>query len=110
MFSINLSKARKGKKIKKSSFNNNIVKLITPEIKSKLSLRNKGVDVKVLDKSNKLIYQLLDKSNKLIYQLPIITKTAKFFNISTKTISRIYYTGKPFDDFIYKFNVKDNRI
>lgn len=100
IFSINLSKARKGKKIRKSSIeNNNIVRLITPETKSKISLRNKGVSVKIWD-----------KLNNFVQEFPTLTRAAKFLGVSTKTISRIYQTGESFDDLIYEFNVKDNRI
>lgn len=65
----------------------------------KISLRNKGVSVKIWD-----------KSGNLIHKFATISETAKYFGVNIKTISRIYETGKSFDDFISEFNVKDNRI
>lgn len=99
MFSINLSKTRRGKKLQKSEVKNNNVKLTTYETKLKISLRNKGVSVKVLD-----------KSGNLIHKFPTITKAAEHFGVNAKTISRIYLTGKSFDGLVYEFNPIDNRI
>ncbi len=75
------------------------MRLTTPETKSKISLRNKGVSVKIWD-----------KLNNFVQEFPTLTRAAKFLGVSTKTISRIYQTGESFDDLIYEFNIKDNRI
>jgi len=99
MFSINLSKARKGKNRRSSVKINNTIKIVTPEARSKISLRNQGVSVKIFDKSKNLIHEFSTMSS-----------AAKYLGVCTKTISMIYETGKSFDEFIYEFSIKDNRI
>lgn len=98
-FSIKMSKIRRGKSIRLNKKINNTVRIITEETKSKISLKNQGINVKVFDKFNNLINEFVS-----------IRSTAKFFNVHPKTINKIYKTGKSFDDFIYKFELKDNRI
>jgi len=98
-FSIKMSKIRRGKSIRSNKKINNTIRIITEETKSKISLKNQGINVKVFDKLNNLINEFAS-----------IRSTAKFFNVHPKTINNIYKTGKSFDEFIYKFELKDNRI
>ncbi len=99
MFSVNLSKSRRGKSIKSFIKDNIIPKVVSSETKLKISLRCQGVSVKVFD-----------KSNNLVKQFPTITSAALHFGVSTRTLSMIYKTGKSYDDYIYKFKVKDIRV
>jgi hypothetical protein len=99
MFCVNLSKIRRGKSINYSFKANNIVKLVTPETRYKLSLVSQGINVKVFDK----FYNFM-------FEFSSIRNTAKYFGVHPKTIANIYKTGKSFDEFIYKFNIKDTRI
>ncbi len=81
MFSINLSKSQIGKSKKLNIDINNISKIVTSETKLKISLRCKGVTVKVFD-----------KSNNIVNLFTTITSTAKCFGVDTKTISKIFKT------------------
>lgn len=100
MFSVNLSKSRKGKKLGIRINNiNNISKVITTETKLKISSRCNGVTVKVFD-----------ESNNLVYEFPTMTSAAKHFGVHTKTISTIFKTGKSYDNYLYKFEIKDLRV
>nr|YP_009744343.1 GIY-YIG endonuclease [Xylaria hypoxylon]QIE13211.1 GIY-YIG endonuclease [Xylaria hypoxylon] len=100
MFSIKLSKTRRGKKIRKSSLNSvSAVRFHTYETKAKMSLRNPGVNVKIFD-----------KLGNLINEFPTIKSTAEYIGVCSKTISRIYETGISYDEFIYKFEIKDLKI
>lgn len=99
MFSVNLSKSRRGKSIRSNTGIYIIPKVVTSETKLKISSRCQGVGVEVFD-----------KSNNLIKQFPTITSAALHFGVNTSTISMIYKTGKSYDDYIYKFKVKDLRI
>jgi hypothetical protein len=99
IFCLNMSKIRRGKSINYSSKPNNIVKIVTPETRSKISLTNQGINVKIFDKFNNFIYEFSS-----------IRSTAKHFGVHPKTIGNIYRTGKSFDEFIYKFTIKDTRI
>jgi group I intron endonuclease len=98
-FSKNLSKARRGKTNKSPSRVNSRPKTITKETKSLISLRCQGVRVKVFD-----------QGNNLIKEFPTITSAALHFGVNNKTISRINKTGKSYDDYIYKFEVKETRV
>jgi NUMOD1 domain len=95
MFSINLSKARRGKNYNKTAklikANN---KIITNETILKQSARYAGVKVKIYD-----------KSNNLINEFPTITSTAKSLGVSNRTINNILNTGISYDDYTYKFEV-----
>lgn len=69
-------------------------KVIKAETRLKLSFRCQGVCVKVFD-----------CSNKYIREFPNITSTAKYFNISNRTVSRyldknIFYLGYTFKSYI----------
>jgi hypothetical protein len=104
MFSINLSKSRRGKKYKPNIKNpniikNNIPKILTDETKLKKSLRSRGISVEVLDK----------KGN-LMYTFPTIRSAAKYLGVANTTVSNIYKTGKSYDNFVYKFFIKENKI
>ena len=99
LFSINVSKAKRGKKIKSSKKQYTTPRIVTSETRLKLSSRVGGVSVKVFDKSNNLINHFHS-----------ISSAAKHFNVDKKTISRIFKTGISYDDYIYKFEVKDLRV
>lgn len=102
MFSINLSKSRRGKRKKldtKVNKINNITKIVTSETRLLISSRCQGVSVKIFD-----------KSNNLVNEFPTITSAAKHFGVDNKTISMIYKTGKSYDDYTYKFEVKDTKV
>jgi hypothetical protein len=47
---------------------------------------------------------------KTLNQFPTITSATRHLGVNTKTICMIFKTGKSYDNFIYKFKVKDNRI
>nr|YP_009262054.1 GIY-YIG endonuclease [Chrysoporthe austroafricana]AMX22129.1 GIY-YIG endonuclease [Chrysoporthe austroafricana] len=80
IFRINLSKDRKGKK--KNKYTTNIkTRIITNEARLKISLRNKGISVKVFD-----------KLGNLINEFSTITSAANYFGVTHKTISNIYKT------------------
>jgi hypothetical protein len=99
MFSLNQSKAQRGKSINYSFRPNNIIKIVSPETRYKMSLTNQGINVKIFDKFNNFLYEFSS-----------IRNTAKYFGVHPKTIGNIYRTGKSFDEYIYKFNIKDIRI
>lgn len=95
MFSVNLSKARRGKNYNKTAklikANN---KIITNETILKLSARYAGIKVKIYD-----------KHNNLVKEFPTIASTAKYIGVSRTTITRILNTGISYDDYIYKFEI-----
>ena len=64
-----------------------------------ISSRCQGVSVKVFD-----------KNNNLITEFPTITSAASHFGVYGKTIGMIFKTGKSYDDYTYKFEVRDTRI
>lgn len=64
-----------------------------------MSLRTIGIGVKIFD-----------KSNNLIKEFPTITSAAGYFGVDIYTIKKIFKTGISHNDFISKFEVKDNRI
>lgn len=111
MFSINLSRSRRGKKnkpsitayykvIDKSSvIINNIPNSIKDETKLRKSLRSRGISVKIYD-----------KSNNLINEFPTIRSVAKYLGVTSTTISNIFKTGKSYDNFVYKFYIKNKKI
>jgi group I intron endonuclease len=76
-----------------------VYKFIKPEVKLKLSLRSVGISVKVYDKCMNLVNQYSS-----------LIKAAKDLNVSEKTIGRVYKTGKSYNNFIYIFEIKDNRV
>jgi NUMOD1 domain len=83
MFSINLSRSRRGKSKKlgiRINNINNISKVVTSETRLKISSRCNGVSIKVFD-----------KSNNLVNQFPTIKSAAKHFNISDTTVGRYSY-------------------
>ena len=75
---------------------NIIPRVVTIDTRLKLSLRSKGVSVKVFN-----------KSNNLVKEFPTITSTAKYFNISNRTVSRYLENNKFYNGFIFKSNFKD---
>ena len=62
-----------------------------------MSLRCKGVSVKVFD-----------KSNNLINEFPTITSVAKYFGLSSRTIGRYLDKDKSYNGFIFKSRFKNN--
>jgi hypothetical protein len=95
MFSINLSKARRGYKYNRlDKVINRISKITTPETILKISSRRTGIKVKIFD-----------NSNNLIREFPTIRSAAKYLSVSNRTISKILNTGISYDNLIYKFEV-----
>jgi hypothetical protein len=99
-FSLRLSQSRRGKSIKRNTFQINSKELISKDTRLKISTRCQGISVKIYDK----------KDNNLIREFPTITSAAKYLGVHRKTITRIYTTGESFDNFIYQFTIKDTRI
>ena len=98
-FSINLSKSRRGKSIRSIKRVNIVPKVVTSETKLLISSRCQGVSVKIFD-----------KSNNLVNEFPTITSAASHFGVNHKTISMIFKTGKSYDDYTYKFEVRDTKV
>lgn len=92
-FSINLSKARRGKKYNKNKMTNQkfVVSLDTPLIKSKVT------------GPRRISVEIFDKENHLIHKFSTIADAAKYINVHAKTIRNIYKTGISYDDYTYKF-------
>jgi len=84
-----LSISNRGKKhtIKKIKFSLKSKVNIQPETRLKISLRCPGVRVKIYN-----------KSNNLLFEFPTLNSAAKYFGIAS------------YDNYIYKFEVKDTRI
>lgn len=91
-FSINLSKARAGKKIKVGKLKRITSKFITSDTRLKLSSRSTGIKVKIFD-----------KSNNLVNEFPTMTSAAKYSGVSVRTIRRILNSGISYDNYTYKF-------
>lgn len=96
-FSINLSKARRGKVHKVNNINSNISKYTSPETRLKLSSRSKGICVKIYDKS----YNLIKK-------FPSMLSAANYVGVSDRTLRRVLNTGISYDNFIYEFEIETN--
>jgi len=99
-----ISITSRGRKIlnnKNFKINNNNFssKFVTYNTKIKLSLRSQGIKVKIFD-----------KSNNFISEFPNIKSAAKYLGVHYNTISKIFNTGISYDEFIYKFEIKDIRI
>lgn len=91
-FSVNLSKARRGKKIKTKKLKTIKVRVITSDTRLKLSSRSIGIKVKIFD-----------NLNNLVNEFPTMTSAAKYLGVSIRTIRRILNTGISYDDYIYMF-------
>jgi group I intron endonuclease len=78
----------------KSIIRVNKPKVVTLETKLLMSLRCKGVSVKVYDKSNNLINEFLT-----------IGSAAKYFGVSPRTIGRYLNKDKSYNGFVFKSNV-----
>lgn len=99
-FSINLSKARRGKKHNVNKIKTISSKPITSETRLKLSCRSKGISVKIFDQKNNLIDQFSS-----------MLSAANYLGVSDRTIRRVLNTGISYDNFIYKFEIeKENPI
>jgi len=96
-FSINLSKARRGKVYKVNNINSNISKYTSPETRLKLSSRSKGISVKIYD-----------KRNNLINKFPSMLSAANYVGVSDRTLRRVLNTGISYDNFIYEFDIETN--
>jgi hypothetical protein len=96
-FSVNLSKARRGKTPNIKNINSNLPKCITPETRSKLSSRSKGINVKIYD-----------KSKNLINEFPSMLSAANYVGVSDRTLRRVLNTGISYDNFIYEFLIEHN--
>ncbi len=70
-----------------------------PETRLKLSSRSPGVSVKVFD-----------KSGNLLFEFQTINSAANYFGVSSSTIRSIEKRGASYDNYIYKFEVKDTGI
>jgi group I intron endonuclease len=70
-------------------------RVATLETKLLMSLRCKGVSVKVYD-----------KSHNLINEFPSIGSTAKYFSVSIRTIGRYLNKDKSYIGFVFKSNIK----
>jgi hypothetical protein len=90
-FSLNLSRARRGKSIRSVIRINATSNQITHETRLKISSKSGGVKVKIFDKSNNLVNEFSS-----------IKSTAKFLNVSRTTIRNIIKTGVSYDNYIYK--------
>lgn len=75
---------------------NNKPRVVTLETKLSMSLRCKGVNVKVYD-----------KSNNLIYEFPTITSVAKYFGLSIRTIGYYLDKDKSYNGYIFKSNLSN---
>lgn len=100
-----LSTALRGRKLSvnlnsSSKFNLNSIKKITDLTKLKLSSRSQGITVKIYDKF----------SNILINEFPSLNSAAKFMNVHPTTISRIFNRGISYNNYIYKFEIKNLKI
>ncbi len=98
-FSLNLSKSRRGISIRCSKNYNKIIRSNSPETRLKISLYNKGIIVKIKDK----------KGN-ILQEFPSIRKAAAYLNVDPKTINNIYKTRRSYDNFIYDFKIKYDKI
>jgi hypothetical protein len=81
------------------SINKNKARFKTVTFDTKLKISSRSIGVKIFDQSNNLINEFSS-----------ITIAAKNLGISTNTIRRIFNRGISYDNFVYKFEVKDNRI
>jgi hypothetical protein len=71
--------------------------MVRLETKLSMSLRCKGVSVKVFD-----------KSNNLINEFTTITSVAKYFDVSIRTLGRYLDKDKSYNGFVLKSKFKDN--
>jgi hypothetical protein len=99
IFSFNLSKAKRGKKLKSNIKIDDIPKVITLETQLKKLEKNKSVNVKIYD-----------KLGSLIYEFPTIRSAAKHFGLDPSTIGDIYRTGISYDDYVYKFKAVNLKV
>lgn len=77
----------------------NIPNIIRDETRLRKSLRSRGISVKIYE-----------RSNNLVNEFSTIKSAAKHLGVTGKTISNIFKTGKSYDNFVYKFYIKNNKI
>lgn len=90
---IKIGNSLKSSTIFKNSIKNR-PKFKTDETKLKMSLRTRGVRVK-----------LFDLENNLIKEFPTITSVALHFNISSTTVGRYLDKNIPYNGYIFKSNL-----
>lgn len=95
-FSLNLSKARRGKSIIQPVKVSTDIKTITSEIRLKMYSSCKGIKVKIYDKNNK----------NFIKDFPTMTSAAEYLGISRRTLNNRLVKGISYDDYIYEFEVQ----
>lgn len=91
-FSINLSKARRGKRIKTEALKTIKPRIISSDTRLKLSSRSIGIKVKIFD-----------NLNNLVNEFPTMTSAAEHVGVSVRTIRRILTSGISYDNYVYKF-------
>jgi hypothetical protein len=69
------------------------------ETKLKLSLVSIGVIVKVFD-----------KEKNFVKEFPSINRAAKYYDVGSTTINTAIKTGRPYQNLIFKSQIKDNRV
>lgn len=69
------------------------------ETKLKLSLVSIGVNVKVFDGENNFIKEFSS-----------INSAAKYFDVCNTTINNAIKKGRPYQNFVFKSEIKDNRV
>jgi group I intron endonuclease len=90
------SRIKIGESLKSIIRINNKSKTVGLETRLKLSVRSRGVCVKVFD-----------SSNNLTNEFPSITSVANYFNISNRTVGRYLDKNKSYNGFIFKSFIKD---
>lgn len=100
---IKLSFIMRGRKLETPNILKKEIKVktytFTEETRLKLSLRTKGIAVKVSD-----------SSGNLIKEFPSIKSAARYFKIGQNTIRNVFYRGVAYDGYTYEFKIKDLRI
>jgi hypothetical protein len=91
-FSENLSKARRGKRIKTEPLKKIRPRIISSDTRLKLSSRSIGIKVKIFD-----------NLNNLLYEFPTMTSAAEHMGVSDRTMRRILNSGISYDNYVYKF-------
>ena len=90
------SRIKIGESLKSRIIINNKSKIIGLETRLKLSVRSRGVCVKVFE-----------SSKNLINEFPSITSVANYFNISNRTVGRYLDKNKSYNGFVFKSFIKD---
>lgn len=97
-----VSIALRGRKysIKNSNIKANHIPIITrPKSKLSMSLKAVGLSVKIYDKAKNLVNEFSS-----------IASAAKYYGVSCTYINNIKKRGFSYDDYIYKFEIKDTKV